>query len=128
MSEIDNWVDAGIHRARQLGKEHGSNASCWWIQESLTKAADARERAHMVLHMDEVGDPAIPLPTADLSGQWADGVSAKDVLDHALENGGWDGDDRPTIADIEILDAYEEAFNDAARDECLAACRNELAS
>ena len=130
MSEIDNWVDQAVHRAEELGKQHGSNAAGWWIQEALTKNSSARQTAHATLSMDEEGDPALELPFPDLSGEHADGVLPQDVLDHAFGTGGWDSYSPEYMAQVqsETLDTYEVAFRDTARDECLNACRNELAS
>lgn len=128
MSELDNWVDTAVHRARELGKQHGSNAAGWWIQDALTKNQHSAEQARTILRMEE--NCEAQFPTADLSGQWAEGPLPQDVLTHAFGTGGWDSYSPEYKAEVdnEALNAYEQAFNDAARDECLNACRNELAS
>jgi hypothetical protein len=108
-------------KARELGREHGRNAAEWWIQETLTKAHDSKERARMVIAYDESDhDPSIP--TCDLSGQWADDRKASDILDIILGEGVYDA--TPDL----LIDEYEDANNEAAREQCLAACGNELAS
>jgi hypothetical protein len=125
MSEPDNWIDEAIQRAQTLGKEHGHNAAGWWIQDALTNNQHARQQAITVLKMDE--DCEAQFPMADLSGEFADGVLPKDVFDYAFANGGWDGDNRSNVADDAVLHAYEEAFDATAHNECIAACKSELA-
>lgn len=127
MSEI---LDAALRKARDLGNQHGRNAAGWWVQENLTKNNEARQAATLALKWDEDGDPLLDtLPHVDLSGQWADEVTADDVLGECID---YDQEIHygPEINEIEseVLNEYETAFESAARDECLSACRNELAS
>jgi hypothetical protein len=73
------------------------------------------------------GDPEIleTLPYADLSGQWADGVTPQTLCEHV----GIDDDDDDTQAMLggDLCDAYEEGFNTAAGDAVAKACRAVLA-
>jgi hypothetical protein len=114
---LDTAVTAAMEYATDLGTEHGKNAASWFeIDDAATAASIAQRIAD--------GDPEIMdnLPRADLSGQFADGVTVASILadtdlaglDPACHVGG------------EIGDTYTEAFNAAAENEIVATCKRML--
>lgn len=119
-------ADEALDAARQLGTEHGKNAAAWWEQDAIggRSSGDVKITASTVLKGLEDGYPEIldALPHADLSGQWADGMTPQilaeecDVPNEALE----------TDAGADFLDllccTYKAAFNLAAQDAVETAC------
>jgi hypothetical protein len=113
--------DDAITYATTLGTEHGESAATWVeISES---------NAQTILTGMEDGDPEIldALPSADLSGEWADTLTGPQLVLEALEHaesGVVDNDD-PRLADwfTDICDAYELAFGDATQSAVAERCR-----
>ena len=106
--------------AIRLGREQGENAAGWWIQENgggrdTRPAKDLVAMAERILAGLDDGDPEIldGIPAPDLSGQWADGLTPRGLLD-------WIGADpdstRAAEAESDLCDAYEDAFSRAATD------------
>lgn len=98
-----------VERAAHLGVEHGRNAADWLIDGNTDDPAGVLER--YIRGLDE-GDPAVMdyLPWPDLSGEWADGMTAYRL---ALECGLDDADlDPDTLAYAyeAMCDAYEDGF------------------
>lgn len=114
--------------ARDLGREHGRNAASWAFDGN---SDETTYRA--VLEGIEAGDPEVfdIIPTADLSGEWADTLTGPDLAQQAAEASGmasWAaGGDMVDVFFQEVCDAYEEAFNDTAAAEIEKACRLHLA-
>lgn len=98
-----------VEYARNIGRDHGRNAASWFFDGNTDRATfEAFQRGL------EEGDPAIEdqLPAADLSGQYADGYTVRDLLaDCGVDI---DADDEEVDID-ELTDAYEEGFADASR-------------
>lgn len=110
-------------RAAKIGREHGRNAAGWWEQDAIGGRAtgDVRPAALRTLSGIEDGDPEIldSLPGPDLSGQWADGYSSRDLYTELSVDGIDD--------DGSLCDAYEMAFSEAVHDEIARMCREVLA-
>jgi len=117
--------DHAIAKAAEIGAEHGHNAATWF--ETDNPAA--------ILQMLEDGDPIVyhALPHPDLSGQWADGYTPRQLAEDcgypenpAGDNPSW-GDVADHSAGIdELCDAYEEAFSIAVEAEVDRVCRYHL--
>jgi hypothetical protein len=107
-------------QAIRLGRDAGDNAAGWWIQENgggrdTRSAAELAAWAEQVLDGIESGDPEVMdgLPAADLSGQWADGLTPARLAEAV----GMDSDsDEASDRLSELCDAYENAFAIAAHD------------
>jgi hypothetical protein len=96
--------------ARKLGTEHGLAAASW-VFDGNTDTATYRRVAQGLAD----GDPEIldALPYPDLSGQWSDTPSSRDVLaELAADLGTIHPDDSD-----DILNAYEDAWVTAAHGE-----------
>ena len=107
------WKAGAIRK----GLEDGDGAAGWWIQENgggrdTRPAKDLVAMAERILAGLDDGDPEIldGIPAADLSGQWADGLTPRGLLD-------WIGADpdstRAAEAESDLCDAYESAFERA---------------
>ena len=110
------WKAGAIRK----GLDDGDGAAGWWIQENgggrdTRPAKDLAAMAERVLQGLDDGDPEIldGIPAPDLSGQWADGLTPRGLLD-------WIGADpdstRAAEAESDLCDAYEAAFSRAATD------------
>jgi hypothetical protein len=118
----NSLYDTAIAYAEQLGAEHGTSAATW---VEIDNAA-------AILQGIEDGDPEImdALPCADLSGEWADGLTPRQLVDDVLSEIDTDSKvDSETANDWSdgICDAYEFAFNTAAEFAVAEACRRYLA-
>ena len=104
-------TDAAIAYATELGAEHGRDAASWFFDGNTT---DATYRA--VLRGIEDGDPAMldTIPSADLSGQWADTLSGPELFKDACAEAGLEDEDAYDGLFSDVCDAYERAFDDAA--------------
>ena len=125
--------------ARKLGAEHGKGAADWNEQYNTggrTSNEHARAWAENVIKMDEDGDPELydAVPHLDLSGQWADGTTTADVIGAIVADTFPSRDDLDSLeedepeAASELVDAYEEAYNDAAYNETVRQARDYLAN
>ena len=125
-------AERAIDYARTLGTEHGTNAAEWYLQDVLRSTRSAVEIKRITDGIND-GDPEImdSLPTADLSGQWADTLTGPALVEQAVVNADdWTmtrDDWRAYWADreisTEICDAYEYAYSDAVTAEIERACR-----
>lgn len=122
----DSEWDELVADVKKIGREHGKNAAAWWQQDGIGSRAngDTKKIAESILNGLADGDPEIldSLPQPDLSGQWVDGYSSKDLHNDL----GFDDD-----AEIEgfdyLCDEYETAFRDAAWEAIEKYCRQENA-
>jgi hypothetical protein len=99
--------------ARELGAEHGRAAASWVFDGNTPQDAYAR-----ALKGIEDGDPAVldTLPSADLSGEWADTLTGPQLVADAISYAGG-SDDLSDDWFTNICDAYETAYDDAVLDE-----------
>jgi hypothetical protein len=116
-----------IEKAKELGKDAGTNAAEWFIQETFTKSNQARQNAERLIEGINEVDPMVmdALPVCDLSGEWADSMTPERLW---VEVAGreWD-DDSDSSDDLnELVDRYSEAFDDAVIDTVTAAAKREL--
>lgn len=96
-------------KAVKIGADHGKAAA-----SSVFDGNTSNETYRRYLQGIEAGDPEImdALPQHGLSGEWADGFSARDLELELGINPADEGDDFGTVCD-----AYEEAFDTAVQDE-----------
>jgi len=125
--------------ARRLGAEDG-NGAAGWNEQYNTGGRTSSERAQVwaenVVKMDEDGDPWLydSVPHLDLSGQWVDGATTADVISTIVADTFPARDDLDDLEEdepetaSELVDAYEEAYNDAAYDETVRQARDYLAN
>lgn len=114
--------ETAIAAATALGTDHGQDAAAWWAQEIIggRSSGDTASAARRILAGLADGDPEImdTLPSADLSGEMADGMTVARILDDV----GLAGIEVAGPAAAAIADAYKDAFNDAAQVAVEAAC------
>jgi hypothetical protein len=98
--------------ARARGLEDGKAAGSWVIDGNTSD-----EAKRTILQQLDDGDPVVYdlMPSSPLSGEWADGLLPRDIL----EPFGIDEDD--DRAD-DILTAYEDAYDEAVVDEVERSC------
>lgn len=95
--------------AARIGREHGESAATWF------EIADVDAARRIVAGLTD-GDPEIldSLPAADLSGQWADGYTPRQLLNEiAVELDVWSVGQEMTDLWDDACSAYEFAFDDA---------------
>lgn len=97
---------SGIDNAREIGTDHGRNAASWVFDGNTDRETYVAFRRGI-----DDGDPEVLdfIPTADLSGQWAEGYTVADLMADCC-GGNTDDPDK-------IIAAYEEAFVAAATAE-----------
>jgi hypothetical protein len=95
--------------AEQEGYDAGKAAGSWLLDGNSTT-----ENARRLLQGIEDGDPEImdELPSAPLSGEWADGLLPRDVL------AWYDMDDNDDAAD-DVLSAFENGYSRGVMDEAV---------
>lgn len=138
MSKPKSPFDIAIAYARDLGAREGHGAAGWFEMDTfgghVTRGAS--EAARRVIAGIENGDPTVlnALPTADLSGQWADRMTGPGLVADALDEAGLNEGTNPTAyrkaADnwfTSICDAYETAFDLAVQDEVLRTAKLTIA-
>lgn len=118
------WRTPPESLARELGREHGTNAAAWWRQDAIggRTTGDVMTYARQVLEDLDDGNPSLldSLPSPDLSGKWADGPTPQSLAEHAGI------DPRDGIYADELCNVYEAAFNDAVHAEVARMCREVL--
>ena len=130
MSIPSPTYDAIMAAARKRGSDDGRAAASWYFDGNTTD--DTYRRTLQGL---EDGDPEIldALPYPDLSGQWADEPAGPQVFADILSDAdiyrGPDYEEGESLSDAyddifsETLDAYCDAFTEAARDDIEATAR-----
>jgi hypothetical protein len=123
----DTLIADATDAAADLGADHGRTAAAWWQQDAIgaRSRSDATAVARRVLAGIDECDPEIldQLPTADLSGTHADGLTVTSLLAE-LDTTGLD----PTSAAAQsIADAYRDAHDGDAASAIAAACRAVIA-
>ena len=106
-------LDVVEEDARARGVEDGTAAGSWVLDGNSTE-----ETARAILDGIEDGDPMIldALPSAPLSGEFADGLLPRDVL-------GWYGMSEDDDAADDVLRAYEDGFSEGVTDEAERSAR-----
>jgi hypothetical protein len=121
----DGLYDQAIAYASQLGSEHGASAATWIAVED-----DAAARR--LLTGIEDGDPEVldSLPSADLSGEWADGLTGPALVAETLAEVGVVGEPSDEHLDWfdDICSAYEMAYGTAVEHAVTAYCQRTLTS
>jgi hypothetical protein len=119
-----NLVDVALDAASSLGHDHGVNAAESYVMATVSRSTDGAEQNRRILDGILDGDPIImdSLPSADLSGQWADGLTTTDLLVDVELNPRCVSDDLA----VEVADAYCDAFNIAVQEAVEKACRRAL--
>lgn len=110
-------LDDVLERAEQEGHEHGVAAGSWVVDGNTSE-----ESARRLLQGIEDGDPEVmdELPSAPLSGEYADGLLPRDVL------GWYDLDEEHDAAD-DVLRAFEDGYSRGVVDEVVRSARAILA-
>jgi hypothetical protein len=108
-------IDPFVAKAREIGAQHGRNAASW---VEVSDGGTARR----ILQGIEEGDPEIldGLPSADLSGQWADGFTVAQLV--AEVDAPADNEDDLIPLSQTLADVYVEAFSEGAEHAVTAAC------
>lgn len=114
---------------RDQGRDDGANAAEWWAQEAIGGRAATgdteRTARRTIAGMDDC-DPEIcdGLPHADLSGEMADGITARTLYEgHRTDELPEWFYDLPEWCAGEIANHYEEKYNEAAESGVTEACR-----
>jgi hypothetical protein len=125
MLACDVACEALRQRAAELGRDAGRAAGTWVFDGNSTE-----ETMRALLRMDEEGDPAIwdMLPSAPLSGEWADGPTPASLMQ---EIGAEDlrdmlgSPDDALMGEIEsqVCTAFEDAWHTAMVDEAVRYAR-----
>lgn len=119
-------VAQGLQSAEALGRSDGENAAGWWEQDAVGGRAsgDVLLTASTVLAGLEAGDPAVidGLPSADLSGEWADGMTPRRLAEECLGIEDAGVSEQGDIVD-QLCDAYEQGFSEACEAGVVAACK-----
>lgn len=110
--------DRMIERARQMGREHGEAAASWFFDGNTPEDVYRR-----TLQGIRECDPAVydTFPSSPLSGEWADGMTLREL---ARACGiGWpsDPDDLLHDAATQYEDAYGVAVSEAIEDAAIRA-------
>jgi hypothetical protein len=126
--ELTDRIDAAAGLLSTLADEHGQSAASWFGQDVMggLSPGDASVPARRILAGIEDGDPEIldNLPRADLSGQWADGTSVADLLEHV----DLAGIDPASDLAQDLASTYEDAFNTSVEAAVADICRSVIAS
>lgn len=75
---IESVYNAIIGAAETAGAKRGTDAAIGFVQ--------SRDHAWLIVESAEMDDHIDDLPRLDLSGEWADGTSPRDVLDEIAEH------------------------------------------
>ena len=110
-------LDEILERAEQDGYDAGKAAGSWLLDGNSRESA-----ARRLLQGIEDGDPEImdALPSSPLSGEYADGLLPRDVLDR------YDLDEHHDAAD-DVLRAFEDGYDRGVQDEAVRSARAMLA-
>lgn len=102
---------AGLESAREAGRAAGVAAGSWVVDGNTSQ-----ETMRAILQGLEDGDPAVydSLPSAPLSGEWADAPTPRDIVNEYSE----EGDDEDAMCT-----AYEEGYAEGVEAEVARSCR-----
>jgi hypothetical protein len=119
-------ADKAIAYAATRGTKDGRNAAEWYLQDVLRSTRDGVALARILQGIED-GDPEITdsLPSADLSGQWADSLTGPALVEDAIVYADdWTMGRAEWVAywaehDVftDVCDAYETAYADAVESE-----------
>lgn len=106
-----------VNTARELGAEHGKTAAGWFTQYAVggRHTGDSKAAAAEILRQLEDGDPALwdSANVPDLSGEYADSMSARRLALQCAASCGVDHDAISPEEEDELASHYE----DEARNE-----------
>lgn len=111
----DDQFTKVLKQAEQAGQEYGRNAGSWAIDGNTSS-----ETYRRILDGYEDGDPEImDMCPAPLSGEWADGLLIRDVLEHlgVTEDDDWADD---------LLTSFENGYSDGYWEQVIADCRYQV--
>jgi hypothetical protein len=121
----DSDYDRALSAATDIGVQEGTAAASWFFDGNTPD-----DTYRTVLAGIDNGDPAVldTLPSADLSGQWADGRTPDTLRADVATALGIPADTLLSgDAMTGIMDAYETAFNDTVAGEIETMARTHLA-
>ncbi len=123
----DAVTTAQLDAAEAIGAEHGAAAASW-------VTVNTEQRAVQILVGIDDGDPEIldSLPAPDLSGQWADGYSPRDLFEDATgadahAEATWNHDRYAWLLG-ELCDRFEHGFSTAVEATVQATATAQLAA
>lgn len=120
--------DTFEREAYALGCEHAQSAATWTVDGNT-----ASEHVERIARMFDDGDPALfdylP-PRPDLSGQWADGLTQRSLVEQVTGLSGhaeatWNMDAYDAVCGA-ICEAYERGVSDTFEQACEAEIRRAL--
>lgn len=125
---IDQTIRDACAKARELGEEDARQAASWVADGNVDP-----EHVRRVLEMLEDGDPAVEqyLPARpDLSGQWADSMSPRDLFEattglDAHAESTWCPDAYNDVVTA-LCDSYEDGVSETFESACEAELRHWL--
>lgn len=129
------WESA-LEIAKDMGYRNGKNSGEWIAMESFggrCRDIDVIPNAKRILKMADDGDSAFyeMIPSTPLSGEWADDISAREVICDSLKISEGDFSDLQQIAEwLEMSDefnsltehicsTFEESYSDACQNEII---------
>jgi hypothetical protein len=125
--------------AHDRGGRDGENAAEWYVQDAfggrVTSPAAALHSARRIIVGIGDGDPEVmdALPAPDLSGEWADGTSSRDLIADSISATGVDNLKHARLwlameqDGEDFCIAYEEGFTDAVGEAVEKAAREHVA-
>lgn len=106
-----------VNTARELGAEHGKTAAGWFTQYAFggRHTGDSKAAAAEILRQLEDGDPAFwdSANVPDLSGQWADSLTARRLAIECAEICRADHGAISPEEEDELASHYEDSARDA---------------
>jgi hypothetical protein len=131
MTDIDITWNTLLAAVKASAHDAGVNAANWWEQDNVggyVNASTGIARATAVLKGIDDGDPEIldSLPSADLSGQWADSDTADSVYADVATDDAADWSDLEDWQRDEVADTWELAYNESVMTAVYAYCHGAI--
>lgn len=123
MAITDAQRAKALQFAGDEGIERGANAGEWFAQDAFGGRSRAGAiHAGIILRGIEDIDSRVmdSFPAPNLSGEWADGLTAPELVSYAMDAAGVDEEaEAEAVNDLfaDICDEYENAFSDAVVDK-----------
>jgi hypothetical protein len=109
-------TNAALLKAGTIGREHGASAATW-IDNDVREPSAARVILRAIEDCD--GEVLDMFPQPDLSGQWADSYTLRDLLREVGV------EDDPELGNL-VATAYETNFSEAVEDALAKVARETL--